>query len=61
MRSTALPDEFSTDGVSPEREEVETLGGLRQAWREGLDSGDADDLDFGVLKEEARQRLTMMP
>lgn len=59
MRSTAPPDELSTDGVSSEREEAEMPDRLRQAWREGLDSGDADDLDFAVLKQEARKRLAV--
>ncbi len=30
---------------------------LRQAWQDGLASGDAGELDFGVLKAEARTRL----
>ena len=30
-----------------EREEVEKLQFLRQAWQEGIDSGDAGEVDFG--------------
>ena len=29
---------------------------LRQAWKEGLDSGDAGEIDFAALKTEARAR-----
>jgi antitoxin ParD1/3/4 len=28
---------------------------LRRIWREGVDSGDAGELDFGALKAEARR------
>ena len=37
-----------------ERQEAEKLGLLRQAWREGVDSGEADAVDFAALKREAR-------
>ena len=40
-----------------ERQEAEKLGLLRQAWREGVDSGDADAVDFAALRQEARARL----
>ncbi|PWR22429.1 type II toxin-antitoxin system ParD family antitoxin [Zavarzinia compransoris] len=40
-----------------ERQEAEKLALLRAAWREGLDSGDAGEIDFDALKEEARARL----
>ncbi|MFZ1964458.1 MAG: type II toxin-antitoxin system ParD family antitoxin [Roseiarcus sp.] len=40
-----------------ERQEAEKLGLLRQAWQEGLDSGEAEALDFAALKQEARTRL----
>ena len=40
-----------------ERQEAEKLGLLRQAWREGVDSGEADAVDFAALKQEARARL----
>jgi antitoxin ParD1/3/4 len=40
-----------------ERQEAEKLQFLRNAWQEGIDSGDAGELDFGELKKEARARL----
>jgi len=40
-----------------ERQEPEKLGLLRQAWREGVDSGDAAAPDLAALKQEARARL----
>ena len=40
-----------------ERQETEKLGLLRQAWQEGLDSGEAEALDFVALEQEARARL----
>jgi antitoxin ParD1/3/4 len=39
-----------------ERQEAEKLPPLRQAWKEGMDSGDAGDVDFAKLKKEARSR-----
>jgi hypothetical protein len=30
---------------------------LQNAWREGADSGDAGEIDFSELKQEARRRL----
>jgi Arc/MetJ-type ribon-helix-helix transcriptional regulator len=30
---------------------------LQNAWREGIDSGDAGEIDFAELKAEARRRL----
>ena len=44
-----------------ERQEAEKLGLLRQAWQEGVDSGDAAALDFAALKQEARARLAAKP
>ncbi|MGO4872488.1 MAG: type II toxin-antitoxin system ParD family antitoxin [Roseiarcus sp.] len=44
-----------------ERQEAEKLGLLRQAWREGVDSGEADAVDFAALKQEARARLAAKP
>ena len=44
-----------------ERQEAEKLGLLRQAWREGVDSGEADALDLAALKQEARARLAAKP
>ncbi len=40
-----------------EQQEAEKLQFLRQAWKEGIDSGDAGELDFAALKQEARARL----
>jgi len=37
--------------------EQQTRASLRQAWDEGLASGDAGPLDFAELKAEARNRL----
>ena len=42
---------------SLDRSEIEQLHWLQNAWREGLDSGDAGEIDFGELKQEARRRL----
>jgi antitoxin ParD1/3/4 len=44
-----------------ERQEAEKLGLLQQAWREGVDSGEADAVDFAALKREARARLAAKP
>lgn len=40
-----------------EQQEAEKLSYLREAWQEGIDSGDAGELDFKALKQEARARL----
>lgn len=40
-----------------ERQEAEKLALLRAAWKEGIDSGDAGEVDFTALKQEARARL----
>jgi hypothetical protein len=37
--------------------ESEKLHWLQNAWREGIDSGDAGEIDFAELKQEARRRL----
>lgn len=37
--------------------EAESHANLRQAWEEGLASGDAGPLDFKTLKSEARRGL----
>src|SRR5271166_6510758 len=41
-----------------EQQEAEKLALLRQAWKKGIDSGDAGEVDFTALKKEARARLT---
>ena len=40
-----------------EQQGAEKLALLRQAWKEGIDSGDAGEIDFMALKKEARARL----
>jgi antitoxin ParD1/3/4 len=40
-----------------EQREAERLASLRQAWKEGVDSGNAGDIDFGDVKRQARARL----
>jgi antitoxin ParD1/3/4 len=40
-----------------ERQEADKLEFLRQAWKEGINSGDAGEVDFSALKNEARARL----
>ena len=39
-----------------EQQEAEKLSALRHAWKEGIDSGDAGEIDFTALKKEARAR-----
>jgi antitoxin ParD1/3/4 len=39
-----------------EQQEAEKLRLPRKAWREGIDSGDAGEVDFATLKKEARAR-----
>jgi antitoxin ParD1/3/4 len=40
-----------------DQHEAERLERLRAAWRDGVDSGDAGELDFAALKQEGRARL----
>lgn len=40
-----------------EQQEAEKLRLLHEAWKEGVDSGDAGEIDFKALKKEARARL----
>jgi antitoxin ParD1/3/4 len=40
-----------------EQREVEGRALLRLAWKEGIDSGDAAEIDVAALKREARGRL----
>jgi antitoxin ParD1/3/4 len=40
-----------------DRAEAEKLHWLQNAWHEGIDSGDAGQIDFAELKQEARRRL----
>jgi antitoxin ParD1/3/4 len=41
-----------------ERQEEEKLAWLRQAYRDGIDSGNAGALNFDALKAEGRKRLS---
>ncbi|HWK47868.1 MAG TPA: type II toxin-antitoxin system ParD family antitoxin [Stellaceae bacterium] len=38
--------------------EMQTRARLREAWDDGLASGDAGPIDFAELKAQARKRLT---
>ena len=40
-----------------EQQEAEKLRLLRQAWEDGIDSGDAGEVDFKTLMKAARARL----
>lgn len=40
-----------------DRENSERLNSLRRAWREGIDSGDAGELDFAELRSSAKREL----
>ena len=40
-----------------DRLEADRVEGLRRAWQEGVDSGDAGPLDFAELRAEARREL----
>ena len=40
-----------------EQQEAEKLALLRLVWKKGIDSGDAGEIDFAALKQEARARL----
>jgi antitoxin ParD1/3/4 len=40
-----------------EKLEAQKLRFLREAWKEGVESGDAGEVDFAELKREARARL----
>ncbi len=39
-----------------DHQEAEKLQLLRKAWQQGIDSGDAGELNFSDLKQEARAR-----
>ena len=39
-----------------ERQDAGLPRSLRTAWKDGLDSGDAGEIDFAALKAEARER-----
>jgi antitoxin ParD1/3/4 len=42
--------------ASRDERDLETLEALRAAWRDGIESGDAGEVDFAGLKIEARRR-----
>lgn len=42
--------------MKDEQPKAEKLQSLRKAWQEGIDSGDAGEIDFVALKQEARTR-----
>jgi antitoxin ParD1/3/4 len=44
-----------------DRLEEQRIEELRQAWREGIESGDAGPLDLGELRETALQELQSRP
>jgi antitoxin ParD1/3/4 len=39
-----------------EQQDAQKLAALRHAWKEGIDSGDAAEIDFATLKKQARAR-----
>ena len=57
-------DAWSSEGVHEALRSMETIErqaadrpqSLRAAWRDGIDSGDAGEMDFAALKAEARGR-----
>ncbi len=40
-----------------DRQEAERINVLRRAWKEGIDSGDAGELDFADLRRAAQHEL----
>jgi hypothetical protein len=42
--------------MKDEQPKAEKLQSLRKSWQEGIDSGDAGEIDFVALKQEARAR-----
>jgi antitoxin ParD1/3/4 len=42
-----------------DRQEVERIKGLRRAWKEGLESRDAGEIDFAKLRQTARRELAV--
>jgi len=41
-----------------DQQEVERVKGLRRAWKEGIESGDAGELDFASLRRTAHREFT---
>jgi len=42
-----------------EQQDAEKLKFLRKAWEDGIDSGDAGEVDFSALKQEARAHMAL--
>ena len=42
-----------------DREEAERIRGLRRAWREGIESGDAGPIDFVELRRTAKREVAV--
>jgi antitoxin ParD1/3/4 len=40
-----------------DQQEVERIKGLRRAWQEGVESGDAGEIDFAELRKTAKREL----
>jgi antitoxin ParD1/3/4 len=40
-----------------DRQEAERVKALRRAWKEGIESGDAGELDFANLRQAAKRDL----
>lgn len=57
----ASPDEVLSQALSlldeRDREEIDKLTWLRQAWQEGMESGKPQGLDVEAFKADARRRL----
>jgi antitoxin ParD1/3/4 len=41
-----------------DQQEVERIRGLRRAWKEGIESENAGELDFGELRRAAHRKFT---
>jgi len=41
-----------------DQQEVARVKGLRRAWKEGIESGDAGELDFASLRRTAHREFT---
>lgn len=43
-----------------EQDELQKLGWLQDAWCEGLDGGEASEIDLDALKREGREQLGLV-
>jgi antitoxin ParD1/3/4 len=41
-----------------DQQEIERIRGLRRAWKEGIESGNAGELDFAELRRAAHREFT---